>query len=266
MADHAVSIPSSVEIAGRNSASAGLHLAAERAGSRRSPRLLVVDDDAAIRELAIALLGAEGYDVVTAEDGLDALRQIEASAPDLVISDLRMPHMTGFELLRIMRARFPEIPVIAVSGEVDGETSLPGVIADAVFAKGSFTTPRFRAVIAGLLAIPPRRDEADGRKKNRAEKSDSASAAVVEVAVEEIAAEDTATENVVASKGFHGVADMRAVLGRLAERVRPAAALSLSPASGIDHGTDGTDGADGADGASGAAGSEPRSAFGTSFD
>lgn len=56
-------------------------------------RVMVVDDEAANRELISDILASEGYDVVTAQDGVDALNQLTAPLPDVIISDLRMPRM-----------------------------------------------------------------------------------------------------------------------------------------------------------------------------
>ncbi len=102
--------------------------------------LLVVDDESAVRESMAGLLKAAGYDVSTAENGFDALLQLKRALPDVIISDLNMPQMSGFEFLSVVRRRFPEIPVIAVSGAYESGDLVPGgVIADAFYAKGSNT-------------------------------------------------------------------------------------------------------------------------------
>ena len=59
--------------------------------------ILFVDDDQAMREVVALILNEEGYDVSTAADGLDALAQMRSLTPDLIISDLHMPRMSGFE-------------------------------------------------------------------------------------------------------------------------------------------------------------------------
>ena len=100
-------------------------------------RVLVVDDEPGNRDVMASLLGLAGYDVSTAEHGLDALLQLRRALPDIIISDLNMPQMSGFELLSVVRRRFPEIPVIAVSGAYAAGDYVPGgVIADAFYAKG----------------------------------------------------------------------------------------------------------------------------------
>ena len=83
------------------------------------------------------LLKSAGYDVRTAEHGFDALLQLGNVLPDVIVSDLNMPQMSGFEFLSVVRRRFPEIPVIAVSGAYDFGDQVPGgVIADAFYSKG----------------------------------------------------------------------------------------------------------------------------------
>ncbi len=72
-------------------------------------RILVVDDEPCIRQVVAALLSAQGYNVSTAEHGFDALLQIRSVNPELIVSDLNMPQMSGFELLSVLRRRFPEI-------------------------------------------------------------------------------------------------------------------------------------------------------------
>lgn len=100
-------------------------------------RVLVVDDDKCVRESISMLLIAEGYAVATARHGFDALLQLRSTQPDLIISDLNMPEMSGFEFLSVVRRRFPEIPVLAMSGAYQQGDTLPGgVLADGFYAKG----------------------------------------------------------------------------------------------------------------------------------
>lgn len=77
-----------------------------------------------------------GYSVRTAEDGHSALREIHQESPDILLSDLKMPGMSGFELLTNVRQLFPSIKVIATSGSF-ATTEIPtGVLADAFYPKG----------------------------------------------------------------------------------------------------------------------------------
>src|SRR5690348_8379132 len=86
--------------------------------------ILVVDDDRDIVRLVEASLHSQGYEVMTAADGAAALELAVARKPDLVISDVMMPGMDGWELVKQLRSRphFGLIPVIlltALGGEVD---------------------------------------------------------------------------------------------------------------------------------------------------
>src|SRR5450759_57142 len=99
--------------------------------------VLVVDDEPGIRSSMAMLLNSAGYDVNTAEHGFDALLQLRRVIPDVIISDLNTPQMSGFEFLSIVRRRFPEITVVAISGAYQSGDCVPGgVIADAFYAKG----------------------------------------------------------------------------------------------------------------------------------
>jgi len=78
--------------------------------------LLLVDDQALTCACLSELLARHGYGVRSAPDGFSALAEIREDIPDLVLSDLNMSGMSGFELLSVVRRRFPSIRVIAMSG------------------------------------------------------------------------------------------------------------------------------------------------------
>lgn len=120
-------------------------------------RLLIVDDEPAIRELVSDILMSRGYDTLTAKDGVDALSQLVEPLPDLVISDLRMPRMSGVELLAVVRQRFPHVPVIAMSGEFLRGESPAGVLADAFLPKGDFAADQLCTTITELISASPLR-------------------------------------------------------------------------------------------------------------
>jgi len=79
--------------------------------------VLVVDDDQAIREVIAEVLRDEGYEVVCAENGEQALRELQRDPPNLVLLDLMMPVMSGWELLEHLQAsgELSRIPVVVVS-------------------------------------------------------------------------------------------------------------------------------------------------------
>lgn len=116
------------------------------------PHVLVVDDDKSVRDSIVMLLTTAGYDVSTAHHGFDALLQLRRLQPDLIISDLNMPEMSGFEFLSVVRRRFPQIPVVAMSGAYQGGESVPGgVIADGFYAKGSSQPRDLYDTVAELI-------------------------------------------------------------------------------------------------------------------
>lgn len=78
--------------------------------------VLVIDDDPSVRDSVVAYLDDCDYRLQSASGAADALSQIEASVPDLVICDLKMPGMHGIELLERIKQGHPELPVIVVSG------------------------------------------------------------------------------------------------------------------------------------------------------
>jgi CheY-like chemotaxis protein len=119
-------------------------------------RILLVDDDEVIRQLTARHLIAAGYVVRTAEDGLDAIAKLRAGLPDLIISDLNMPGMSGFEFLGVVRKRFPQIPVIALSGLTKDEIP-EGLAADAYFHKNGFGFQPLLETISDLAGKPPLR-------------------------------------------------------------------------------------------------------------
>lgn len=116
------------------------------------PRILVVDDEPDICETMAMLLDDEGYDISTAIHGFDALLQLRVTTPDLIISDLNMPRMSGFEFLSVVRCRFPSIPVIAMSGAFAPGDWLPsGVIADRFYAKGRCHPDELLQLVSELI-------------------------------------------------------------------------------------------------------------------
>ena len=100
-------------------------------------KLLIVDDDPSIRMSLSQILIASGNSVRSAVDGFSALIEIRQEAPEILLSDLNMPGMSGFELLSVVRQRFPAIQVIAMSGAFSGDGVPPGVAADAFYEKGT---------------------------------------------------------------------------------------------------------------------------------
>ena len=120
-------------------------------------RILIVDDEPSLLLVGQALLVSKGYEVLCAEDGFEGLTALKRSLPDIIISDLRMPNMNGFEFLSVVRRRFPVIPVIVISGEFSGLSVPESVLADAFFPKGGYQPEELFEKIAELLQELPTR-------------------------------------------------------------------------------------------------------------
>lgn len=79
--------------------------------------MLVVDDHADTRDLLLTILKTEGYDVAVAEDGEAALERYRERAADVVLMDLYMPRKDGVATIRDLRAEFPDVVIVAMSGD-----------------------------------------------------------------------------------------------------------------------------------------------------
>ena len=91
-------------------------------------RVLVADDDEMLLELVSYTLEAHGYEVITAEDGEDALEKVGSFAPDLIVLDGIMPGMDGLEVLRRLRAAAaPDTPVIMLSARKQQQDVVGGL-------------------------------------------------------------------------------------------------------------------------------------------
>lgn len=97
-----------------------------------NPRLLVVDDDATDRAAAARCLGDDDVEVVEAESADRALELIDAEPPDAVLTDLRMPGMTGLELVEVLRERHPRLPVVLMTSMGNERTAVLALQAGAV--------------------------------------------------------------------------------------------------------------------------------------
>jgi len=90
-------------------------------GPHRSTRVLIVDDDAVVRSALHYQLSVEGFDVTEAENGFVALEQLLRTIPDIVITDIEMPGLTGSQFVLLMRERpaLKHVPVIFISANID---------------------------------------------------------------------------------------------------------------------------------------------------
>ena len=115
----------------------------------------MVEDSITSRVLLKSILQAAGYEVATAVDGIDALTAMRTTRFDLVVSDVEMPRMNGFELTTRIRqdATLKEIPVVLVTARESREDKERGIEcgANAYIAKSSFDQTNLLSVIEGLL-------------------------------------------------------------------------------------------------------------------
>ena len=84
------------------------------------PKILIVEDEANIRKLLSVNLAARGYDVIEAEDGRHGLDQLREASPAILLLDIKLPDMSGWDLLEIIAANpaYPQVPVIVITASL----------------------------------------------------------------------------------------------------------------------------------------------------
>jgi DNA-binding NtrC family response regulator len=124
-----------------------------------SAAILVVDDQASAAEFLRLLLSQQGHEVATAANGVEALVALESRRFDLVLSDLDMPGMDGFELLHRVRQRWPELPVVTVTAISDVSKVVEAVQLGAVdYLLKPAEAPAVLNVVRKALAVAPVRE------------------------------------------------------------------------------------------------------------
>ena len=120
-------------------------------------KILVVDDEAAIRKSLETRLAANGYSVLTAADGEEALQLTHSQHPDLILIDLMLPKIDGWRVCQQLKtdANFKHVPIIILSGLLQEDDDQPDVeLADAYLAK-PFQPEQLLATVKKLLKINP---------------------------------------------------------------------------------------------------------------
>jgi CheY-like chemotaxis protein len=117
--------------------------------------VLVVEDDVMVRQTVSMLLSENGYRVTAANNGFDALLRLQEEVPDVLVTDLNMPEMSGFELLSVVRRRFPSVVAVATSAAYSSASVPPGVIADAFYAKGKVSSGTLLEIITSAVKKGP---------------------------------------------------------------------------------------------------------------
>ena len=120
--------------------------------------MVIVEDDESVRTSLAEVFTYLGYRTRATADGLAALIEIRLEVPDILLSDLNMPEMSGFELLSVIRRRFPAIYVIAMSGMFTESQFPSGVTADAYYQKGGGVADLVKMVETRALPMREHRD------------------------------------------------------------------------------------------------------------
>lgn len=124
-------------------------------GGRFRRGILLVDSDEALLLRCSDALQAEGSEVITARNGFEALNILRGAHPDLLITELNLPHMSGFELLSVVRKRFPLIALIATSSESTAITVPREAICDGFVPKSTNFLPELTKEAGALISESP---------------------------------------------------------------------------------------------------------------
>jgi two-component system phosphate regulon response regulator PhoB len=119
------------------------------------PLLLVVEDDTAIRSMLVDLLADEGYTVIACPDGDNGLVTLLKVRPDVVVLDMMLPSMSGWQFLERSRRQREHagVPVIVVSA-IDGRSDYPTLLGVAAWFSKPLNVPRFLRTIEQLTSRP----------------------------------------------------------------------------------------------------------------
>lgn len=142
----------------------------------RLKKVLVVDDERPIRELLKRVLVKEGYEVLTASDGKQALQRIEEVRPNLVLMDIRMPGVDGLEVLEQIKSRYPKIEVVMITGFGTKELALRSMKTGALdFMSKPFNISRVREIVKKCFELHELEDEVAQQRSKLGEEGDETS-------------------------------------------------------------------------------------------
>ena len=120
--------------------------------SKAVPRCLVVDDEPRLRQILVRVMRADGFIVDEASDGHEAIRQMELHPATLILTDIEMPKMDGFSLLRELRSRWPDAAVMMISGNGDVQMAVSCLSVGALdYLTKPFHLEEVRARITSVL-------------------------------------------------------------------------------------------------------------------
>jgi CheY-like chemotaxis protein len=116
-----------------------------------TPRILLVDDDPTLLEALRLKVEAYVSVCATATDGLEALKILRRKSVDLIILDLRMPNMSGFELIPNIRRKYPRVGVIVCSAEPEDDFRRLNLPVDAYLQKGTYSSKQLTYAIEQVM-------------------------------------------------------------------------------------------------------------------
>lgn len=93
------------------------------------PKILVVDDSPTVLEVVTAVLVQEGYEVITASDGLEGLNKARSEKPDLIVLDVMLPKMQGYQVCRLLKfdENYKEIPILMYTSKDQEDNKITGL-------------------------------------------------------------------------------------------------------------------------------------------
>jgi two-component system nitrogen regulation response regulator NtrX len=130
------------------------------------PKILVIDDDAGIRESLKMTLEYDGYEVIGAATGPEGLNLVEREAPDVVLLDVKMPGMDGFDVMSRLRSMHAALPIVMISAHGTGMTGADAIKKGAIdFIDKPLSTDRVLVTVKNVLEQERLRDENRALKK-----------------------------------------------------------------------------------------------------
>ena len=128
----------------------------------RQPRILVIDDEEIARKNLSHILEKDAYEVLTAEDGRDALAKLSAASFDVVISDLKMPGINGMEILENIRQTRPDTRVVMVTGMPTATSAVEAMGKGRSYISKPFKLEEVRAAVREALESRTKNAEHQG--------------------------------------------------------------------------------------------------------
>ena len=121
-------------------------------------KILVVDDEEDVLDVLRLVLAKSGYEVLTATSGMEGLTQAESQLPDLILLDIMMQQMDGWEVLKLLKLdeRTASIPVVILSARAEPKDKIRGLQEGAIdYVTKPFAVREILTRVAGLLGPPP---------------------------------------------------------------------------------------------------------------